>query len=104
MSAGLTPTDALLSLAAASTSQERHAAFAAVVAGRTLLTPMDTTAVAPVVGDGGAGVALLGGTRVTEHARPRMTVAARVGQLLKRHEAARTGAPGPDGWAEVATW
>ena len=107
MTARLSSTEALLAMVAAETCDERLAAFEALmVTGPAMLRPIDLDRVAPVVGDGGAGAQLLGGSLVGEHATRHVSVALRVGRVMRRHDAAPDPfAPdAPDAWAGVPRW
>ncbi|MCR6706583.1 MAG: hypothetical protein NVV66_18470 [Cellulomonas sp.] len=82
MTAALTPTDALLALAAATTLEEMHAARLAVIeTGAAMLRPLDRRGL--VAGDGTAGHLLLGGAA---HRAPDTlwSVARRAGMITLR--------------------
>lgn len=114
MTASLTATDALLSLAAATTADERFAAFSALVSTHgQMLHPVQLVGVGEVVAEAprsvtrivaGAGAGLLGGPVPDEPGLRAPSVAKRAGCVMRRHEAAAAGVASPTGWQEVTSW
>lgn len=110
----LTAEEALLSLAAAQTGEERFAAFRALVSARgQMLRPIELVGVGEVIAEGprsvtrfvaGAGAGLLGGSVPDEPGLRAPSVAKRAGRVMRRHEAAAAGTASPTGWQEVTSW
>ncbi len=114
MTAALTATDALLSLAAAQTRDERLAAFSALVSTHgQMLRPVDHVGVGEVIAEdprsatwlmAGAGEGLLGGPVPDLPGLRAVSVAKRAGRVMRRQEAAAAGVASPTGWEEVTSW
>ncbi|WP_143320094.1 hypothetical protein [Cellulomonas iranensis] len=102
----LTAEEALLSLTVAETREERFAAFSALVSTRGhLRRPIALDGVVALPGHvGGAGTGLLGGAPVPGRPGWSLSMAARGGFVMRRHEAADTGTASPTGWQEVSSW
>lgn len=102
----LTAEEALLALTMAENGAERFTAFSALVSTHGhLRRPIALDGVTALPGyEAGAGAGFLGGAPAPGMPGWSLSMAARAGRVMRRHEAAASGTASPTGWQEVSSW